>query len=463
MADDEKGVNGGAKCRTGSSGGPGVFMGLLRGWLLLQLLTGLSRADDSGTGQVTPWQTAPNQGWGLLSALKERGFSPRVVYISEGWWNTTGGRESGGEVDALLRAEMRVETEPTLGWAGGMFHACLLVPHGRSLSARRVGDLMIVSGIDAPDGWRLHEIWYEQKLAQERLALRVGQLAADEEFPASVHSLPFIHSSFGWPALMALNMPTPAYPFAVPGVRLGWQISDKFHWRQGLYAGDPLAYHADGRLRNRRGVEWSFNHGAFYLSEWQWHNETGAEGVKPWRVALGTFWHTGRFSHARLDDTGLSLADPGSSGVPMEKDMNYGFYLAAGRMFWQEAADAAQGLELFMRVAGSPADRNPMEFYLEGGLVYTGLLPGRAKDKLGLGVVYGQMSREVRRLAREEREAGVEVAALPDFEAAVEVTYHAVLTRVWILQPVVQWIIHPGGSRELNDAVVVGVRSVLDF
>ena len=33
----------------------------------------------------------------------------------------------------------------------------------------------------------------------------------------------------------------------------------------------------------------------------------------------------------------------------------------------------------------------------------------------------------------------------PDFESALELSYQAQLASWWIIQPDVQWIIHPGG------------------
>jgi len=43
-----------------------------------------------------------------------------------------------------------------------------------------------------------------------------------------------------------------------------------------------------------------------------------------------------------------------------------------------------QGLSGFVRAGGVPNDRNLINFYADGGLLYKGLVPGRPDDKIGV-------------------------------------------------------------------------------
>jgi len=52
---------------------------------------------------------------------------------------------------------------------------------------------------------------------------------------------------------------------------------------------------------------------------------------------------------------------------------------------------------------------------------------------------------------------------IPDYEMTVEVTYQIVLAPWWSVQPDFQYIFHPGGSKALKDAVVVGLRTQIAF
>ena len=53
--------------------------------------------------------------------------------------------------------------------------------------------------------------------------------------------------------------------------------------------------------------------------------------------------------------------------------------------------------------------------------------------------------------------------ATPEYEATIELTCQFQLTPWCTMQPDAQWIIHPGGSREIDNALVIGFRTQLMF
>ena len=53
--------------------------------------------------------------------------------------------------------------------------------------------------------------------------------------------------------------------------------------------------------------------------------------------------------------------------------------------------------------------------------------------------------------------------SVPDYEAVLELTYRAQITPWFALQPDVQWIIHPGGSTAIDNALVIGLRAAVSF
>jgi porin len=132
-----------------------------------------------------------------------------------------------------------------------------------------------------------------------------------------------------------------------------------------------------------------------------------------------------------------------------------------------------QGLGVFLRLSGSPGDRNQVAFYADGGLTYKGLLPGRDDDVLGLGLAYARISGSATDRDRDARLLGNPNQPVRDFEAAIELTYRAPLTPWWTVQPDLQYIIHPGGNianpnapsngRSIPDALVGGVRTTIAF
>jgi porin len=151
---------------------------------------------------------------------------------------------------------------------------------------------------------------------------------------------------------------------------------------------------------------------------------------------------------------------------------DYGAYVITDQMLWRDPRNSDQGLAGFLRLAGNPADRNLIEFHIDTGLSYKGLLPGRDSDTTGIAVSYSRISAVERALARDLSGFTNVGRPLPDFESALEATYQAQIAAWWIVQPDLQVIFHPGArlpdltsarSTAWPNAVVVGVRTALIF
>ena len=73
---------------------------------------------------------------------------------------------------------------------------------------------MPVSNLEATPATRLDEMYLEQHLFNDQLAIKIGQLAADTEFILSESYPYFLNGTWGWPSIAAADMPSggPAYP-----------------------------------------------------------------------------------------------------------------------------------------------------------------------------------------------------------------------------------------------------------
>ncbi len=138
--------------------------------------------------------------------------------------NPTGGFRQGTFYDGRLELAVQADLEKGIGWPGLSFFANGYQIHGGSISAADLGVLMPVSFIEADDATRLFEMWFEQKLWDDRVSVRFGELAANSEFMLSKGGEAFLNGTWGWPSITAVNMPQngPAYPLATPGVRLAF-------------------------------------------------------------------------------------------------------------------------------------------------------------------------------------------------------------------------------------------------
>jgi porin len=122
----------------------------------------------------------------------------------------------------------------------------------------------------------------------------------------------------------------------------------------------------------------------------------------------------------------------------------------------KEAA-SNQGLACFGRIAFGPQNRNFVGFYFDTGLVYTGLIPTRDEDQVGVGFVYAQLTDGARRTLELDGSRGVGA------EMVLEFTYKAILTPWLYIQPDAQFIINPGATQDLRNAFVLGGRVSINF
>jgi porin len=129
-------------------------------------------------------------------------------------------------------------------------------------------------------------------------------------------------------------------------------------------------------------------------------------------------------------------------------------------------------LAAFLRLGYAPPDRNLFSFEVDAGLTFKGLFPNRELDVLGVGTAFGRIG-YARRLDRDEILFTGIGGTVRDYEAVLELTYQAPITRWWTLQPDLQLVFHPGGhialpppappTRAIPNALVLGLRSTITF
>jgi len=413
--------------------------------------------------------------WGERSDLEDKGLTLTPIYTAETFGNPSGGVHQGVIYEGLLEVDLTLDFKKMVDWDGS-FHVSTYYPMGQGLTDSDTHDLFRVSDVDAYNTLHLWELWYEQKAWSDKLSLRVGQMGADQEFFISTNAANFLNSTYGWPAILGSNAPTPNYDYGAPGVRL--QLDPDPHWRflGAIYAGNP----APDRLGDpnpNRGPSDDFNNSGtgfsingsqgFFTIDELWYNlnkEADAKGL-PGTYKIGGWLHTDTFSNLRYDNQGLPLASPGSDGHPKAVDGNNGFYLVADQAVWQDKSDPNQTreIDLFFRAGNALSDRSVFDYYCDGGITLNGLIPDRASDLFGVATAYGHIGSALQGYTQDENTFDGTSRPIPDFEQNIEVTYLAQMAPWWTVQPDLQIIIHPGGSAAIPNAVVLGCRTVINF
>jgi porin len=415
--------------------------------------TGLWLASSGMTGE---WD-------GVRPALDDRGVHLFADFTAEVWGNTTGGMKTGAVYTGLLAFGLELDLETFAGWSGASVSTTWSWSTGKDASAELVGNYLTISNIAAFPTLRMSELWFQQTLWDERVSLRIGQLTADSEFVISDYAALFVNGTFGWPAFMYLNLLAggPGYPLGTLGARLSVSPKDWLTLQSAIFQGN--VYDEDV---NRDGFRWRLDgeNGFLFLNEAQvrWNhadNETGLPG----QGKLG-FW-------AQSGELADVLATATQSG-------NFGFYGILDQMIFREAGGVTgepeskslkslqpstpdgtsdQGLGWFGRLGFQPYDRNFLSFYFDTGVSYTGFVPGRDVDVVGLAFAYAPVGSVAGAQLLAAGTTGISA------EMALELTYQANLTPWLSVQPDIQVILNPGGSSELSTAVVTGLRVGITF
>jgi porin len=412
--------------------------------------------------------------FGVRKDLADSGIQLGGDEILDALANPIGGRKQGAAFEGRLELFTNIDLG-LVGWKGALFHANAYLIHGNGLSYDDVGNLLTIGNIGATPGTRLFSAWVQQSFLDDALSIRAGQIAADDEFFVSQYAGLFINSTFGWPSILGINLPSggPAYPLATPGLRIRYALSPALIVSTAVFNGDPAPQGpGNPQLRNAAGTDFRLDGELFWISEFAYSTSIAMNGDNlPGTYKLGGWYHNGAFADQRFDATGDSLADPVSNGLPAMRRGDYGGYAIADQLLWRSDGDSDKGLGIFFRAGAGPADRNLIAFHFDGGLTYAGLLPGRGNDVLGIGMSYEQVGAAQRHLAEDLRNYA-SVPQFPDFESALELSYQAQLAPWWVVQPDAQFIIHPGArlpdpanvsAPVPANALVLGVRTAVSL
>jgi porin len=418
--------------------------------------------------------------FGLRAFLKARGITYSLTYIGEGLGNATGGLRRRAILEGLLDLEIDADLGPLLGWQGASLHTNLFQIHGAGLSRGTVDNLVTVSGIEALPSSRLYELSFEQKLFDDRFSVRFGQLAADTEFAVTQTGTVFVNSTFGWPNNMAVVIPSggPIYPLAVPGIRAKVVPNANLSLQVGVFDGDPAGPARSGadpdpQRRNRTGTNFRTGDPALVIAEaaYAYNIEAGSTG-EAGTVTLGGWHHFGRFDSLRFDQNRTPLASSGSTGIARRFRGDSGLYGIIDQTIYREPDDPNDGASVFVRVAGGPSDRNLIDLYVDAGIAYKGLLPGRSDDTVGVAFALSRISRDARAFDADTILATGVPGPRRSSEAVLEATYQAVLGPGVTLQPDVQYIFRPSGgilnprdpdAGRIRNAAVFGLRTTIRY
>ena len=386
----------------------------------------------------------------MPNPFEKQGIKFAVTYIGEVLGNPSGGAKQRAVYEDRINFAVDADLQKLFGLNGLAFHANIFQIDGGGLSRGALLNLLDVSAIEALPTTRLYEIWFEKKWG-DKIALRAGQLAADTEFMTAKYSDVFTNASLGWPAGLSLNIPSggPSPPLATMGARFRADVTDNLTLVGAVFDGNAAGPGTnDPQLRDRYGVNFRVNDPPLFLYEaqFQWNTKKGDPGLDG-KLKLGGWRHFGSFSDLRFDTAGLSLADPATSGTAASFSGDYGIYGVFEQKLFRVGSDDDRGIGVFARASYSPAGRNLIDIYADGGLELVGLTDVRPHDKFGIAAAYAHVSPRAQALDRDFQSVFGPMWPVRSSEALLTAVYQYEVRAGLTLQPNAQFIRRPAAAQ----------------
>ena len=298
----------------------------------------------------------------------------------------------------------------------------LIQTNDTTFSEPIVGDTQVVSNIDAPGGVRVLEAWLQYAFASGT-SLKLGLYDLNSEFDYIETGSFFINSSHGiGPDVSQSGANGPSiFPVTGLAVRVEIPTSDRSRLRLAVLDGVPGAPDDP----DRTSLHLSSEEGALLIAESDWML---SERLR----AFGAVWaYTEEFPVLDASDSN-------------ERSEAWGAYLGIdGRVDEQ--------LSAWLRLGHANPAVHQFEAYLGAGLLWHD--PDVA-PRLTFGAAAGWA-----RTSTSFRDASSLADELPaGREFNLELSARLQINEWLALQPDLQWIRHPGGRVDIEDAWVLGLR-----
>ncbi len=350
---------------------------------------------------------------GLLNTLHHKGIAFGISEALEGYYNFKGGIHEGSAYASTFDANMSIDLQKFLNLQGGMFYIDLEDHRGDNPTNTLTGDAQVFDKHNADPFFQALEIWYQQKLFNNKLRIKLGKVDANAEFSVIDNGLEFINSST---QVTPTFFVFPTFPDPMPGINLFFSPNDFFYTNLAIYDANQRDHFLDfyGQPSSAQPTP----DGKLLISEsgLTWKNLPYLKNDG--NLKLGLWKHTGTFTKF---DGG---SQPGAEGI----------YLIFDQTLWKPTSnqDESRGLRLFLEYAQTGYKVTSINLHYGGGIVWNGPFKEHPDDAGGLSIQNAHLSPEV---------------GLPKkYELNLETFYKFKLTHWFGIKPDMQYIVHPGGQ-----------------
>jgi porin len=351
---------------------------------------------------------------------------------------------------------LKFDLEKLFGWQNGLLVVSGINRNGDDLTKQDIGSIYSVQQSVGGQRPFLYQVYLQQKLFEKRLRVKLGRFGASDDFnTSSFYGYSLNNGINGDIRNVLFDTRFSAYPFAVWAAALFYDPSPEFNVKLGIYQTSARMFENDDNGLNW-GIEGSDGYTAIAQFGWSSHfykqpvtsSGDDKQSATVLKALPGHYWVG--FTYSGWDFYRRFLGG--------FEDHSYGFYAHADQMIYEEVPGSDQGLYVFVASGYYPQTSiSIVPFQLNVGLNYKGLFPTRNNDRTMLHFIYGDIS------GAYARSVHVNGRGFAESEKVVEAAYRVQLTPWSYFQPDIQYVIDPGGTGDIPDAVVVGAQMGVTF
>jgi porin len=342
--------------------------------------------------------------------------------------------------NSSLLLGMLVDTQKLFGLPGGTFGAEFLQFNGQPTN-EQAGTVQGYNSLPGPpplNRSELYQLWYQQRLFNNKLIIKVGKTIPTYDFDNVVKPVALSNNNLNIPAVSGLiytplfvNPTTldviPGFYNSAYGVTVSYLPTKQWYFSFGAY---------DGNLAN--GTQTGMKVGPTFNGNYFYIGETGVSWLlgkqnKPGNIGIGAWEQSG----------------PITSSPTIAEDHAAGFYIFGNQRLWyKDPFQNRSGISAFYQYGSNNSQALPVNRYVGGGLTAFGLVHNRLDDSIGIGASLSWLNQNT---------------YVRSTELMYQAYYQAKIMTGIYLEPVLSYIPTPGASANLPPAWAGTLRLIVLF
>ncbi|MBU3666128.1 MAG: carbohydrate porin [Chthoniobacterales bacterium] len=375
--------------------------------------------------------------------LSDDGLGFGGSYTTDLLGNPAGGQRQGFTYYGQLQLILAADLEKLIKWKDAYFVASMFDSAGNNLSRNYIGNYFNVTEVASIPTVVLGQMYFEQRFLDDKISLKIGRMGVGSDFVIMDIFNLYVGGIDGHTPVFVWNT------FWSGAATSTWagvlKVEPRKDWtlRLGVYQATTA-----NRVIANHGLNMDFNpsDGVEIFGEAGWKTRLrdpwGDGEALPGEHKFGGYWSSWEYPEFG-----------GGTGAN-----THGLYWIGQQMVWRERAKTDEGVTLWYSFVYAPTGNiSRFPFFSGAGGGWQGALPGREEDWILFGSYFGTMSRDFA-AKREAQGLGD-----PTYEWVLEWDYRAQLTPWLYVMPCAQWVINPGGTGRIPDALVLGAEIGVTF